>query len=340
MSSETETFSISGPSHLTAIDWKNTYHRRCVVASLVQGVYILERDRQQNRIGSQKALAPLWWNFFHFQLNNMLVDSADHSIFGAIFELKPCLNAPRFVIAFRGTLIESGTRSRDIHLDLKCIVNRLHKSSRFQLAIHSIQETIGLAGASNVWLAGHSLGSAIALLAGKNMTKMGYPLETYLFNSPFVSAPLERIKDQKVKHGIHIASSVVKAGLTVALKCQHKQSKPQQDDPFVVLSYWIPHLFVNPADHISSGYIDYFAHREKMEKIGAGKIEKLATKHTVESLLSGAILDRISEPLHLLPSAELTINKSDSTNFRKAHGIEQWWDPTIHCPSLVYQYRY
>ncbi|MFS7981672.1 hypothetical protein Hanom_Chr10g00953741 [Helianthus anomalus] len=36
---------------------------------LVQGVYILERDRQENRQASE-ALAPPWWkwNFFQFDL--------------------------------------------------------------------------------------------------------------------------------------------------------------------------------------------------------------------------------------------------------------------------------
>ncbi|KAF9607775.1 hypothetical protein IFM89_000122, partial [Coptis chinensis] len=33
------------------IERKNEYHRRSVAASLVQGVYVLERDRQENRQG-------------------------------------------------------------------------------------------------------------------------------------------------------------------------------------------------------------------------------------------------------------------------------------------------
>lgn len=105
----------------------------------------------------------------------MLVDSADFSLFGAILELKlppnypkTCaLNALKYVTAFRGTLTGAETRSRDILLDLKCIVNKIHKSFRFELAMHSFQNTVDVAGADNVWLAGHSLGSAIALLTGK-----------------------------------------------------------------------------------------------------------------------------------------------------------------------------
>lgn len=289
------------------------------------------------------------WKFFHFHLHNVLVDSADFSLFGAILELKlppnypkTCaLNALKYVTAFRGTLTGAETRSRDILLDLKWIVNTLHKSSRFKLAMHSIQNTIDIAGSDNVWLAGDSLGSAIALLAGKNMSKKGYNLPTYLFNSPFTSAPLERINHQKITQGIHIASSVMKVGISAALKGHHHHhdhtSHDEHDDPFAELSAWVPHLFVNPGDHICSGYINYFAEGE-VEKIGARKIEKIATKCTLESLLSDA-LDRNSEPLHLLPSLELNINMGHTSGFRAAHGIEQWWDPHLRFKSLMYLYK-
>lgn len=316
-----------------------------MIASLVQGVYILEHDRQKNRLGT-KSLSPPWWEFFHFHLHNVLVDSADFSMFGAILELRLppnypktfALNTPKYVIAFR---VRAETRSRDILLDLKWIVNTLHKSSRFKLAMHSIQNTIDIAGSDNVWLAGDSLGSAIALLAGKNMSKKGYNLPTYLFNSPFTSAPLERINHQKITQGIHIASSVMKVGISAALKGHHHHhdhtSHDEHDDPFAELSTWVPHLFVNPGDHICSGYINYFAEGE-VEKIGARKIEKIATKCTLESLLSDA-LDRNSEPLHLLPSLELNINMGHTSGFRAAHGIEQWWDPHLRFKSLMYLYK-
>ncbi|KAA8520958.1 hypothetical protein F0562_011631 [Nyssa sinensis] len=67
MASERENFNQSGPLHLINVDWRNEDHRRSIAASLVQGVYVLERDRQENRQGSQ-ALAPPWWEFFHFRL--------------------------------------------------------------------------------------------------------------------------------------------------------------------------------------------------------------------------------------------------------------------------------
>ncbi|OVA14697.1 Lipase [Macleaya cordata] len=343
MGYERETFGLSGPLHLTMVDWKNIHHRRSIAASLVQGVSVLERDRQQNRQGLQ-ALAPPWWQFFHFQLLHQLVDDVDFSIFGAIYEFKPpssiCYywsqGVPRYVIAFRGTITKGDSISQDLKLDLKIIHNGLHETSRFQIAMQAVRNIVASGGASNIWLAGHSLGSAMAMLAGKNMAKMGTFLEAFLFNPPFISAPIERIKDKKVKHGLRIASSLITAGLTVAVKGQ--QQRPQSEDPFVILSAWVPSLFVNPSDHICSEYIGYFEHREKMEKYGAGGIERLATQNSLAGLFMNAI-GRESEPIHLLPSAYVTINRSPSPNFKRAHGIHQWWRPDLHLQAKVYNYR-
>nr|POE50180.1 isoform 2 of gdsl esterase/lipase [Quercus suber] len=198
MASAEEIFSLSGPIHLTAIDWNNICHRRSVVASLVKGVYMIENDRRQNRHGPQAFALP--W---------------------------------------------------------------------FQLAMHCVHNTVSLSRGASMWLTGHSLGSAMALLVGKNMAKIGYFLET-----------------------------VVKAGLMVSVKGR-KHRKAQAYDPFVVLSPWVPYLFVNPDDPICSEYIGYFEHRKKMEEIGVRRIERLATLNTVS--LSTAILPyspkRVPSPL-------------------------------------------
>ncbi|KAK3005707.1 hypothetical protein RJ639_017295 [Escallonia herrerae] len=324
-------FGLSGPFHLTVVDWKNIHHRRSIAASLVQGVYTLECDRQENLQGPH-ALAPPWWDFFHFQLIRELVDEADHSIFGAIYEFR-CpssypnhfgqhQNPPKYVIAFRGTIPKSSTGSQDLRLDLKVIGNRLEESSRFLLAMQAVQNMVAFAGAANTWLAGHSLGSAIALLAGRNMVKMGCHLESYLFNPPFISVPVERIKHEKLKHGVRFLSSAITAGLAIAINGRDQSSQTQY--PFAALSTWIPYLFVNPSDPICSEYIGYFEHREKMVTIGAGAIERLATQNSVASQLSGA-LGKEKEPSHLLPSAYMTINRCPCPDIMQAHGIQQWW---------------
>jgi len=311
---------------------------------LVQGVYILEQDRQQNRQGPQ-AFAPVWWDFFDFLLSDVLVDNVDNSIFGAMFESKfPAsycddskTKTPKYVIAFRGTITEPGTLLRDLMLDLGCILNKLQSDTRFEIAMKYVKEMVDFAGAENIWLAGHSLGSAMALLAGKNMIKVGYNLETYLFNPPFLSIPIERIKDQKVKDTLRIANSIVKAGLVAATKAYN--SKPREDDSFAMLSAWFPNLFVNPNDPICAEYIGYFEHRKKMQEIGAENVERIATTNSFRNLFKNALGMDLEEALHLIPSSHLTTIQGQSPNFRRAHGIQQWLNPNIQCQHKLYQFK-
>ncbi|XP_004511512.1 GDSL esterase/lipase At4g10955-like [Cicer arietinum] len=337
MASERDYFHLSGPLHLTHVKWDNLYHRKSVAASLVQGVYVQEKDRQEQRKGPN-ALAFPWWAFFHFQLLHTLVDDVDNSIFGAIYEFKPppskCNDTlhktPRYVIAFRGTIKKPDSISRDIELDLQFIRNGLHQTSRSNIAIEAVRNMVASVGGSNLWLAGHSLGSCMTLLAGKDMAKNGILIESFLFNPPYASAPIERIRSKKLKHRLRIASSVVKAGLAIAMKDKKSSS-------FDSLSAWIPCLFVNPSDYICSEYVGYFEHRRKMEEIGAGSIEKVATQNSVISLMMSAF-GKESEPLHLIPSATLAVNFTPSRNFKEAHGIHQWWKPDLCLQSKLYKY--
>lgn len=342
--SEREIFDLSGPLHLTSIDWENPHHRRSIAASLVQGVYVQERDRQENRT-DHEALAPPWWEFFHFKLLRNLVDDADHSIFGTIYEFKPPSSthrnhsldgSPRYVIAFRGTLTMPGSFSRDIELDLHFLQHGLYRTSRFEIAIQAVRNMVASVGDANVWLAGHSLGSAMAMLAGKTMAKSGTFLNSFLFNPPFFSPPIETIKDKKIKHGIRIATSVITAGLTIAMKASNMRGVTE--DPFQGLSAWIPCLFVNPGDYICAEYIGYFEHRDKMEEIGAGAIERLATQNSIGGMLL-KVMGRESDPMHLIPSANLTINLTPSKDLKEAHGIHQWWRDDMLPKSKVYKYR-
>ncbi|KAM7494351.1 hypothetical protein LguiB_028960 [Lonicera macranthoides] len=343
MASERENFELTGPKHLKKVDWKNVDHRRSVAASLVQGVYILERDRQEKREGSE-ALAPPWWNFFNFKLCSQLIDDADSCIFAAIYQLNPpsfnikhsTEESPRFVVAFRGTLTKGDAFTRDVQLDLHFVRNGLHQTSRFEIALKAVRNMVSAVGNASVWLAGHSLGSAMAMLVGRNMAKKGKFLESFLFNPPYVSAPIERIQDKTLKHGIRIASSVITAGLAVSVKAKNQKNK--NEDPFAALSPWVPCLFVNPKDNLCAEYIGYFQHRSAMERIGAGSIEKLAAQHSISGLFMTAIGKETEEPLHLIPSANLTINLTHCENFTEAHGLHQWWRSDLQLHSEVYKY--
>lgn len=162
---------------------------------MVQGIYIVERDRQLKLEGSE-ALAPPWWESFNFKLIRHLKDDADFSIFGGIYEYNSPQPdtvdsvVPRYVIAFRGTLTKADSITRDIELDIHIIRNGLHRTSRFEIAMQAVRSMAGSVGAESFWLTGHSLGAAMALLAGKTMAKTGVYVKSLLFNPPFVSPPI------------------------------------------------------------------------------------------------------------------------------------------------------
>lgn len=345
MALERDDFNISGPLHLTNIDWTNVEHQRIIAASLVQSVYILELDRHEKREGLH-ALATPWWEFFHFKLYSKLVDDADSSIFGAIFELDlqspqcslSISEIPYYVVAFRGTITKGDAFARDLELDLNVIRNGLHQSSRFNIALQAVQNLVSAVGHTTIWLSGHSLGAAMALLAGKNMAKKGSFLETFLFNPPYFSAPIERIQDKKVKHGIRFAGSLITAGLAITMRAK-QQINNLSEDPFLALSAWLPCLFVNPDDHICAEYIGYFEHRRNMEEIGAGAIERFATQHSMTGLFMTAMGKESEEPLHLIPSAKLIANLGPSKDFKEAHGISQWWKSDLHLQVTDYRFK-
>ncbi|GAU12467.1 hypothetical protein TSUD_230000 [Trifolium subterraneum] len=293
--------------------WDHAYHRKSVAASLVQGVYVLERDQQKRKGSDSQAFR--WFEFFHFQLIDTLIDDVDSPIFGATYEFKlqPSMcnytlhRIPRYVIAFRGTITKLDSFLRDIKLDLKILKNGLHRASRSKIAIETVRKMVDTVdgNGSNIWLAGHSLGSCIALHAGKTMAKSGIFIESFLFNPPFASAPIDQIiNSEKTKHGIRFFGSMLRVGLAIAM---NSDKKTLSYDSFAALSAWIPCLFVNPSDFICSEYVGYFKHRRKMEEIGAGSIEKIATQNSLVSLMMSAF-GKESELVHLIPSAILTVN--------------------------------
>lgn len=340
-----ENFDENGPTYLTHIDWNASHHHR-IMACLVNGVYTLESDRKQNRQGDQ-ALAPKWWKSFNFELTRVLVDEKDQSIFGAIFKSYPNYlgqGPPKYVIAFRGTVNNLENVTRDYKQNLQVFLNKLRKSPRVQagmeVAMNIVQEANG---PGNVLLAGHSAGSSVALLIGRKMVEAGYHLETYLFNPPFLSFPIERIKNEILKDGLRVGKSFCTAGLVFVANGGHRPT-PGVNDPFTVLSSWAPHLFVNKSDPICSNYVGYFKHRKQMEKMGFGKTGNISTQNSIRSIMRHAI-GKDSDPIHLLPSAYLTINTSHTVNksnckrFKEAHGIRQWWKQDLQVNCKFYEHK-
>ncbi|XP_057545542.1 GDSL esterase/lipase At4g10955-like [Amaranthus tricolor] len=326
--SQDEMFDFCGPIHLTNVDWSISEHKRSVAASLVKGVYVTEIDRQKKRSGHNK-LAPKWWEFFHYQPVKTLEDKFDSSIFGIIFQYKPpqtnysaikdVAQAPKYVIAFRGTLLKKKTAIRDCYLDAKIVLKGLDTSSRYEMAFHALEEILLTEDPKNIWLAGHSLGAAIALHTGKNMAKHGYCLETYLFNPPYASPSVEKIHNRHLRNGARLAVGIVKTGLSIALTRKNKRSENDGNDPFSTLRSWIPWLFVNPEDPICRDYSGYFEDRGK-------------SMNNLKNSLLNMVVDALGRDgeAHLIPSAVVIKNMKNTivkeNGLIAAHELCQWWE--------------
>ncbi|GAB4857567.1 hypothetical protein Ancab_015476 [Ancistrocladus abbreviatus] len=349
-SGSADNFYFSGPVYLKIVDWDDEDHRRTVAASLVKGAYALEIDHLEKRRG-HPALAPPWWEFFHFQLIAKLVD--DNKVFGAIYKFQPELafewsspgtdsteGHPDYVIAFRGTLTKPDCLLHDLLADFHIILNQLHKTSRLGIALQAVRDTVSKG--SNVWLAGHSLGAAIAMIAGKTMAMTGTFLESYLFNPPYYSVPTERIfKDQKLNQMLQVGGAVIKAAVAVALrdKCpQQRRIAESTEQIFAALARWVPNIFVHDDDFICSKYVCYFEKREAMEKLGLGATARFAAQHSYGVFLLTA-LGNEEHPAHLLPSARLTINMSRARDAVEAHALQHWWWHDLQLRSKNYNYQ-
>ncbi|KAJ9679849.1 hypothetical protein PVL29_021684 [Vitis rotundifolia] len=316
MAVQREDFEHTGPKQLTDVDWTNDHHLRAVAASLVQGAYNLEFDHQDSQDPQVR-----WWHFFHFELKRKLIDDKDSSIYGVVYEIK-CTNpnhlpksTPKFVIAFRGTILS--TKSRDMKLNMKVFAGKLHKDkSRFKHALEAVKAVVQEAWPANIWLVGHSLGSAIAMLVGKSMAQEGKNLKTFLFNPPFLRYSVSKnIKNPTLKDGIRSTKNVIKAGISFVGGDHLWQ---ELYDQFNALSYWIPNLFVNKDDPICSENIDHFRNRKIEDEM-----------RSIRSAIKAAFVKDPQLPIYLLPKAYLTISKnSSSLNICKvleAHGLKQWW---------------
>ncbi|XP_010421237.1 PREDICTED: GDSL esterase/lipase At4g10955-like [Camelina sativa] len=337
MASRREILSISGPPPIPVFEWNNLYHRASLISCLVQGVYTMERHRQQNRYGSNSVASP-WWMFYNFTLIQQLRDSSDGSIYGAVFQnnityhnTPNSIVPPRYVIALRGTILTLQTMACDVKLNMRFAFENLHRGGRFVQAIQAIQNLVTTFGNRAVWIAGHSLGAGLAQLAGKIMAMYGCPVEAYTFNPPISLIPLEQlVESEDLKCAVRLIRDIAKAGIARVLDLNEGQGSHL----FMNLASWRPHLFVNQSDPICSEYIGYFNHRDDMGELQLGRIERLA-RYSIRRILFGGGGESSSssysseEHLHFLPSAFVMVNTFISPDFQTDHGIHQWWNPLL-----------
>ena len=92
-------------------------HRRCVAASLVEGVYKRERARHR-----PEALDRSWWESFGFQLDLELYDDKDGSVFGVVYKYNSpyvTQDTPRYCKLYHYMLkyyVGSGYVQLDLHM--------------------------------------------------------------------------------------------------------------------------------------------------------------------------------------------------------------------------------
>ncbi|KAG7551727.1 Alpha/Beta hydrolase fold [Arabidopsis thaliana x Arabidopsis arenosa] len=323
--------SRSGPPQIPSLDWNDLYHRTSLVSCLVQGVYAMERDRKNKRNGSESLATP-WWKSFNFTLveSETLYDARDGSIYGAVFQnvinyenTPDSIVPPRYVIALRGT----APTMNDVLHNIRVPFETLNHGGRSKHVIEEIRYFVAKHGNTAVWIAGHSLGAGLALLAGKNMAMSGLPVEAYIFNPPISLMPIEQYGYNHTLNCVYrFTRDIIKAGIAKVLDLDEGQEGPRYKN----LVSWRPHLFVNQSDVICSEYIGYFNHVVNMTEAGLGEISRLASGYSVRRMLigDGENWSSSSSPdhLHFLPSAFMMVNKTESSEFYDNHGIHQWWN--------------
>ncbi|KAM3278273.1 hypothetical protein ACQJBY_045868 [Aegilops geniculata] len=339
-----DSFDDNRPKHITGvnkIDWANKEHCRCIAACLVKGVYVHENDRATGR---PVKLAPAWWESFGFHLKKELRESIYSivgvifdTIYGAIFEYSPSAPgdrcAPRYVVAFRGTKPGS---IRDYYLDLKIVMNKLKKRTRCVQACATIEGLMMEEGQDGcIWLAGHSLGAAVALVVGRYVMVQEKPpnLPTFLFNTPHVSfiTSINLLKlDPVAKESVHRVGNILREGAAKVLR-SHRE---RMDNLFQRLSPWVPNLYVHEKDPICQGFIDYFEQRQKFMEASPGVGTTFAAFSRRDVFWH--LIRKDKDRPQLLPSAVLWKSRFD----HDPHGLQQWWEPDSELGLEVQHYSY
>ncbi|XP_024366224.1 uncharacterized protein [Physcomitrium patens] len=253
---------------------------------------------------------------------------------------------PKYVVAIRGTRKYC---QRDIKADLQIMLETLHHNTLYDIVKSMTRRVVEKHPHDSVWVAGHSLGAAIGLIVTRELALENMPVETHLFNPPFLS--LETLLEKATllaSKGLNKLNRAFKAGtegMPANLQSAHdyarssrimklaREKKAKLDakyletmtPDFIKLEKWSPHLYVNPYDPICNGYIHYF----RKQNLFYGGLETQAISLTSGTLRRFFTLD--SHSYHLIPSAILHINHRGDTNVLESHPLHQWHEyPTIN----------
>ncbi|GLJ56960.1 hypothetical protein SUGI_1276300 [Cryptomeria japonica] len=102
---------------------------------------------------------------------------------------------PSEVVAFRGTLLRPRNIFHNLVEEFRVAIAHYDCISRVEKGLQFLRVSLYDNGYNNVWLAGHSLGAAIALGIAMNLQRDArHILEAHLFNPPFICPTVPQLK--------------------------------------------------------------------------------------------------------------------------------------------------
>ncbi|GLJ13098.1 hypothetical protein SUGI_0205140 [Cryptomeria japonica] len=331
-------------AHLAIPNWGDVVQRRCIAASLVNVAYLLQTNENQ---------AKQWCHLLQFRVVETIVDDHDKSIFGAVFQWQGTVKAgpggpPLEVVAFRGTIFRPKTILEDLALDWKVATAHMDSLCRVDKGLQYLQRSIRRNGSQNIWLAGHSLGAAIALVVARKLGREErHNLEAHIFNPPFFSPTFPQLKlfekigkilvaTCKASPSLHFTQldKVFKSiqgtseALAVSMGLKDEKKLLELYGDFLAVSNWTPNIYVSQKDPICCSYIHYF----EVWKGIYGKKSHLV--HESMKYLFCFEVAKKKTPWHLVPSAKVVIAVGHL--FHNHHGICQWWSKDLKIQSIEY----
>ncbi|GLJ24845.1 hypothetical protein SUGI_0475260 [Cryptomeria japonica] len=315
-------------------DWRDPKDRRRIAACLLNVVYQLERGNE---------MVNEWCNLLKFEVAEKITETiqGNERIFGAVFkwvgesrrvgEVEE-LQFPSEVVAFRGTISEGiYVLRKDIENIWKAINARHASMSGVDIGLHYLQRSIERQRPHNIWIAGHSLGAAIAVAAVRKMKREDRDkIEAHLFNLPFLSPRLPEVKFFEMVG--RALAAVRDSWRSLALCAPNALDYKMIDDEilrglyndFIGVRDWIPNIYVGNSDPISCSYIPYF---EKMQGIYEQRSRSLYER--MKYLFCFEVAQERT-PCHLLPSARLFVK--DTNN----HHLGQWWSRSLKLEGKIF----
>ncbi|CAA6665280.1 unnamed protein product [Spirodela intermedia] len=317
-------FRVCGPRNLSPPNWRDIFnsswkdpkYKRMAIACFIQGVYLMELDRQEKKKraaavaaeavaeevggGSAGELAPRWWRPFKYKLAETLVDERDGSIYGAVLEWDRA-----------AALSDGATIRRDLEDDLRFLAwESLRGSARFGGALHAVAAAAERHGGAAVCVAGHSLGAALAL-------------QCHLFNPPSISmaasfksfgekaaAAWKRLRGGDDGDGDGAAAAAAAGEGDAAAAAKKEKNR------------WAPHLYVNNSDYICCYYYadrpsvageEQEEEEEEKDESGGGGVGGVGGA-------AGGRKEGAAAAAKLFVAA-----KKGPQKFLEAHGLQQWW---------------